>query len=82
MIDHDLSVLVGPAAGCSHTIAPSGAPKNMLVFKANHESTDRFQGSRVRNEIALKSHRLCLFSKRITKARTDSRAPDSATKSL
>ena len=61
MIDHDLSVSEGPARsivrGLEGLIAPSGAPKNMLVFNANHEGRDRFQGSRFRNEITLKSHR-------------------------
>ena len=29
----------------------------MLVFNANHEGRDRFQGSRFRNEITHESHR-------------------------
>jgi len=32
-------------------------PKTMLVFKANPDGTDRFQGSRLLNKIALKSSR-------------------------
>ena len=60
MIDHDLSV-VGPARillrGLEVLIAPSGALKNVLVFKANHDGMVRFQASILLNKIALKSHR-------------------------
>ena len=61
MIDHDLSVSEGPARRTLQTlevlIAPSGALRNVLVFKANHDGMVRFQASILLNEIALKSHR-------------------------
>ena len=61
MIDHDLSVSEGPARqvfrGSQGVIAPSGALKHVLVFKANHDGMVRFQASILLNEIALKSHR-------------------------
>ena len=45
------------ANALERVIDPSGAPKSMLVFKANHDGMVRFQASRLLNEITLKSHR-------------------------
>ncbi len=54
------------ASGHRLLVAPCGASKHMLVFNANLDGTDRNQGSRLLNEIALKSHRtvvIRLFTK-------------------